>query len=85
MSYNLIEKLKPIDQMKALKVFYVSNNAIKDWNEFSRIAHAPNIVEVSFIGNPLCDTMDEGTFRSEVVRKLQNLKKFDGEPVIRGV
>ncbi|XP_055843221.1 dynein axonemal light chain 1-like [Episyrphus balteatus] len=84
-SYNLIEKLKPIDQMKVLKIFYVSNNSIKDWIEFNRMGQAPNLVEISFIGNPLCDTMDEGTFRAEAIKKLQNLKKFDGEPVIRGV
>lgn len=71
--------------MKALKVFYVSNNYIKDWIEFNRMGQAASLVEISFLGNPLCDTMDEGVFRNEVIRKLQNLKKLDGDPVIRGM
>ncbi|XP_061396696.1 dynein axonemal light chain 1 [Musca vetustissima] len=83
-SYNVIEKIKPIEVMKALKVFYISNNSIKDWAEFNRMGAAPKLEEISFIGNPLYESMEENTFRSEAIRRLPNLKKLDGEPVIRG-
>lgn len=83
-SYNAIEKIKPIEAMKALKVFYASNNSIKDWSEFNRMGAAPKLEEISFMGNPLYESMDEGIFRAEAIRRLPNLKKLDGEPVIRG-
>ncbi|XP_073830946.1 dynein axonemal light chain 1 isoform X2 [Musca autumnalis] len=83
-SYNAIEKIKPIEAMKALKVFYISNNSIKDWAEFNRMGAAPRLEEISFIGNPLYESMEESNFRSEAIRRLPNLKKLDGEPVIRG-
>lgn len=70
--------------MKALKIFYVSNNSIKDWAEFNRMAIPPKLEEITFMGNPLSENMDESAYRAEAIRRLQNLKKLDGEPVIRG-
>lgn len=70
--------------MKALKIFYVSNNLIKDWPEFNRMAIPPKLEEISFLGNTLWESMDETAFRQEAIRRLPNLKKLDGEPVIRG-
>lgn len=70
--------------MKALKVFYVSNNSIKDWSEFNRMSVPPKLEEITFMGNILYENMDENVFRNEAIRRLPNLKKLDGEPVIRG-
>lgn len=68
--------------MKALKIFYIGNNSIKDWVEFNRMAAPPNLVEVLVIGNPLCENMDEESFRREAIKRLPNIKKLDGEPVV---
>lgn len=70
--------------MKALKVFYVSNNYIKDWTEFGRMGVPPKLEEITFIGNTLYESMEESTFRAEAIKRLPNLKKLDGETVIRG-
>lgn len=83
-SYNNIEKIKPIESMKALKIFYVSHNSIKDWSEFVRMNVPPKLEEITFIGNPLAENMDETAYRNEAIKRLVNLKKLDGEPVIRG-
>jgi len=82
-SYNNIEKFKNLEPMKALKVFYATYNSVKEWVEFSRFATLPSLEEVSFIGNPLSESMDETAYRNEAVRRCQNLKKLDGDPVIR--
>lgn len=82
-SYNNIEKLKPLEVMKALKVFYISHNVIKDWVEFNRMALPPNLTEISFVGNLLNENMEPPAFVAEAIRRLPNLKKLDGEPVIR--
>ncbi|KAB0405579.1 hypothetical protein E2I00_007469, partial [Balaenoptera physalus] len=34
-SYNFIEKLKGIHVMKKLKILYMSNNLVKDWEKHS--------------------------------------------------
>lgn len=36
-SYNMIDKLKGVGSLKNLKVFYISNNTIKEWVEFNRL------------------------------------------------
>ncbi|TDG43281.1 hypothetical protein AWZ03_010307 [Drosophila navojoa] len=82
-SYNNIEKIKQIELMKALKVFYISHNLVKDWAEFARIGVPPNLSDITFIGNPLNENMDPAAFLAEAIRRLPNLKKLDGEPVIR--
>jgi len=69
--------------MKALRVFYISNNVIKDWAEFMRIGIPPNLTEITFVGNLLNENMEPAAFTAEAVRRLPNLKKLDGEPVIR--
>lgn len=68
--------------MKALKIFYIGNNAIKDWVEFNRMAIPPNLVEVLVVGNPISESMDEDAFRREAIKRLPNIKKLDGEPVV---
>lgn len=68
--------------MKALKIFYIGNNAIKDWVEFNRMAVPQTLVEVLVVGNPICENMDEDAFRREAIKRLPNIKKLDGEPVV---
>ena len=84
-SYNFIDKTKPLEGMKALKVFYLSHNQVKDWGEFNRFNMLPGLEEVSFMGNPLVENLEENAYRAEAVRRLTYVKKFDGEPVIRGI
>ncbi|XP_051165984.1 dynein axonemal light chain 1-like isoform X2 [Leptopilina boulardi] len=82
-SYNLIEKMKGIQAMKNLRVLYISNNLIREWNEFSKMAELPNLRELLFVGNPLCEGAEAEGWRMEVARRLPNLEKLDGEPIIR--
>ncbi|XP_065339211.1 dynein axonemal light chain 1 [Cloeon dipterum] len=82
-SYNLIEKMKGINVLKNLRVLYMSNNLIREWAEYVKLAEIPSLEELSFVGNPLQETCEEGTWRTEAARRLPNLKKLDGEPVIR--
>lgn len=64
--------------MKALRVFYISFNMIKDWTEFMRMGVPPNLSEITFVGNPLNENMDQSAFTAEAVRRLPNMKKLDG-------
>ncbi|XP_039897964.1 dynein light chain 1, axonemal-like isoform X2 [Simochromis diagramma] len=83
-SYNQIEKLKGIQCLKNLKVLYMSNNLVKDWGEFVRLAELPCLVDLVFVGNPLEEKHSaEGTWMDEATKRLPNLKKLDGTPVIK--
>uniref|UniRef100_A0A3P8S3N2 Dynein axonemal light chain 1 n=1 Tax=Amphiprion percula TaxID=161767 RepID=A0A3P8S3N2_AMPPE len=76
-SYNFIEKLKGIQCMKNLKVLYMSNNLVKDW-EFVRLADLPCLADLVFVGNPLEEKHSaEGTWMDEACKRLPNLKKLD--------
>ena len=84
MSYNNIEKLKGVHVLKKLKVLYISNNAVKDWNEFSKLADCPDLEELVFTGNPLEITHSEaGDWVDRASAAIPQLKKLDGAPVIR--
>ncbi|KAJ0008530.1 hypothetical protein NQD34_015945 [Periophthalmus magnuspinnatus] len=83
-SYNLIEKLKGVHSMKNLKVLYMSNNLVKEWVEFVRLAELPCLVDLVFVGNPLEEKhSSEGNWMEEASKKLPNLKKLDGTPLIK--
>lgn len=40
-SYNYVEKLKGINVLTKLKTLYISNNSVKDWNEFNKLVRQP--------------------------------------------
>lgn len=39
--------------------------------------------DLLFVGNPLYDSMEESIWKVEALKRLPNLKKLDGEPVVR--
>ncbi|CAH0550066.1 unnamed protein product [Brassicogethes aeneus] len=84
-SYNFIEKVKGVQVLKKLKVLYISNNVIKEWAEFMKFNELPLLEDLLFVGNPLYDNLEESVWKSEAARRLPNLKKLDGEPVLRDV
>uniref|UniRef100_A0A3Q3XB87 Dynein axonemal light chain 1 n=1 Tax=Mola mola TaxID=94237 RepID=A0A3Q3XB87_MOLML len=78
-SYNLIEKLKGIQCMKNLRVLYMSNNL-----DLLLLADLPCLVDLGFVRNPLEEKHSaEGTWIDEACKRLPNLKKLDGIPVIK--
>lgn len=81
-SYNLIEKIKGVNALKVLKVLYMGNNLVKDWAEFNRLQEIPNLQDLLFINNPLCESIDTETWRMQVVKRLPTLKKLDAIPIV---
>ncbi|XP_046401787.1 dynein axonemal light chain 1-like [Ischnura elegans] len=77
-SYNMIEKLRGIGTLKKLKVLYMSNNLVKDWVEFNKLQDLPALEEILFVGNPICEAIEESVWRTEVMKRLPSLKKLDG-------
>jgi len=45
--------MKGIQAMKNLRVLYMSNNLVREWNEFARLQELPNLQDLVFVGNPL--------------------------------
>ncbi|XP_015190607.1 PREDICTED: dynein light chain 1, axonemal-like isoform X1 [Polistes dominula] len=82
-SYNMIEKTRGVNLLKALKVLYIGNNLIRDWVEFNRLQEIPNLEDLLFINNPLWESMDTETWRTQAIKRLPNLKKLDSIPIVR--
>jgi dynein light chain 1, axonemal len=62
----------------------MSNNACKDWGEFSKLQELPLLEELLFVGNPLEEThTGAGDWRKQVANRLKGLKKLDGEFLIQ--
>lgn len=81
-SYNLIEKIKGVSALKALKVLYMGNNLVKDWAEFNRLQEIPNLQDLLFINNPICENVDIESWRAQVIQRLPGLKKLDAIPIM---
>ncbi len=83
-SYNQIDKLKPLRNLSKLKVLYMSHNSVREWREFDHMSELPQLEDLVFIGNPLEEEQAAaGRYTEEVVRRLLYLRKLDGFPVIR--
>ena len=76
-SYNLIEKMKGIHAMKNLRVLYMSNNLVREWNEFSKLQELSNLREFLFVGNPLCEGIEV------ILYKLKTFSYFSITFIIR--
>jgi len=57
-SYNCIEKMKGIQAMRNLCVLYMSNNLVREWNEFARLQELANLRDLVFVGNPLYESLE---------------------------
>lgn len=57
-SYNCIEKMKGIQAMRNLRVLYMSNNLVREWNEFARLQELINLGDLVFVGNPLYENLE---------------------------
>lgn len=65
-------------------MLYASNNRIRDWAEVERLAQLPVLEDVLLLGNPVCTDFgdDQAKYRVEVVRRVPQLRKLDGQPVL---
>ncbi|XP_011505068.1 PREDICTED: dynein light chain 1, axonemal-like [Ceratosolen solmsi marchali] len=84
-SYNAIEKMKGVTALRNLRVLYMSNNLVREWNEFTRLQELPNLQDLVFSGNPITETLELEQWRVEVTRRLPNLAKLDGEPLVHTI
>lgn len=84
-SYNQIDRLKGIEVMKRLEVFYIGNNNIRDFTEVNKLAGLGALKDLLFCNNPCVESMETDNYRKDVARRLQALKVLDGEPVVRDV
>ena len=53
LSYNKIDSLTGINPCKKLKVLYMSNNNISNWNEIDKLKELTKITTVLFKNNPI--------------------------------
>ena len=60
-SYNSIEKLKGINVLKKLKVLYMSNNSVKDMNEFVKLVSGKSLFFVHSSSHQLLTLAGEST------------------------
>ncbi|XDB65704.1 hypothetical protein AB1E18_019013 [Capra hircus] len=82
--YSFIEKLKGTHVMKELKILYMSNNLVKDWAEFVKLAELPCLEDLVFVGNLLESKHSaEGNWIEEATKRMPKLKKLHGTPVVK--
>jgi dynein light chain 1 len=82
-SYNYITKLDGLGQMQALRVLYISNNQIEQFDELLKLRDCP-LEELLLLGNPCYERYNEDFEQHQqrrcfVLQRLPNLKKLDGD------
>ncbi|KAL1463201.1 hypothetical protein WDU94_014977 [Cyamophila willieti] len=78
-SYNFIQSTKGIEALKQLKVLSMCQNNVKDWTEFARFNECPMLEDLTFVGNPVVESLEYDVYRSEIKTRMPQLKKLDGE------
>ena len=83
LSYNQIDKLDGFTvPMRRLRVLYLSNNAVKSFDELAKLRDpCPVLEELLLLGNPCYEGITIEQARIEVVRRLPKLKKLDSHVV----
>lgn len=81
LSYNAIEKLDGLLNMQKLRVLYLSNNNIKSFDELLKLKELPALEELLLLGNPMYEDLRKEERIREVLLRLPNLKKLDGEMI----
>ena len=81
-SYNQISSLDGLENLSKLTTLYMSNNRLRDFDELRKIAGLSALKDVLFVGNPMYDGgLTPTQQRVEVLKRLPNLVKIDGEMV----
>lgn len=79
----MIAKLGGLGSMKKLKVLYIGNNLINDWNELDELAKLKDTLEKLVLGgNPIANSMHVDDYRKEIKKKLPFLHFLDGRPTV---
>lgn len=81
LSYNQISSLDGVQGLRNLTTLYMSNNSIKSWSELDKLAGLANLRDILFVGNPIYDDMTKEAARIEVLRKVPQVFKIDGDMV----
>lgn len=80
-SYNQISSLDGLSGLPNLTTLYMSNNLIKAWSELDKLAGLPNLRDVLFWGNPIYEEFPKDQCRIEVLKRLPQVQKIDGDMV----
>eukprot|EP00578_Thalassiosira_sp_NH16_P005802 CAMPEP_0181131760 /NCGR_PEP_ID=MMETSP1071-20121207/30629_1 /TAXON_ID=35127 /ORGANISM="Thalassiosira sp., Strain NH16" /LENGTH=193 /DNA_ID=CAMNT_0023218039 /DNA_START=1364 /DNA_END=1945 /DNA_ORIENTATION=- len=79
-SYNQIASLDGLSCLTNLVTLYCSNNLIKSFAELDKLKANEQLRDVVLLGNPMySETSSKEEARIEILRRLPNLKKIDGE------
>jgi dynein light chain 1 len=81
LSYNLIASLDGLSMLSKLQVLYMSNNSLKSFDELEKISGLSELRDVLFVGNPMYEGLSREEQRIEVLKKLPNVMKIDGDMV----
>ena len=81
-SYNQVDRLKPIRNMLRLKSLYMSHNYVREWREFEHLTELPCLEDLVFIGNPLEEDASANGKYQEEVTKVRILKSITCIPII---
>ena len=82
LSYNLIDKLDGLSNLKVLVTFYIGNNRIKQWEEVDKLAQLPELRNVMLYGNPIYGDKTQANYKESnallVVKRAPQVENVDG-------
>jgi dynein light chain 1 len=80
-SYNDITTLDGLASLSNLTTLFMSNNKVKNWAELDKLAGLANLRDVLFHGNPMYDDFTKEQTRVEIIKRLPQVAKIDGDMV----
>jgi len=80
-SYNNISTLDGLGALSELTTLYLSNNQIKSWDELDKLKANTKLRDLLLVGNPIYEEFDKAQARIEVIKRLPDLVKLDGDMI----
>lgn len=80
-SYNQISSLDGLGCLSNLTTLYCARNLLKSFDELDKLVSLTSLREVLFVGNPFGEGIPKSDYRVEIIRKIPQITKIDGEMV----
>merc|ERR1712098_942462 len=78
LSYNIISTLDGLHSCLKLRILFMANNKIANWDELDKLTSCSELINVLFVGNPIYSDMEKAAIRQNVVDRLPTIATLDG-------
>lgn len=75
---NALKSIANIERIESLQILLISGNRISEFYELEKLGELPNLVELSFMSNPISR---KPNYRVYILKRIPQLVNLDGKEI----